>query len=139
MENLKDIHIGTLIDQRVKEQNVDIVRVCNFLKATEEEIVEMYSMKSLDAEILLKWCKLLEYDFFRLYSSHLILFAPVASLNKKKEKSKLPQFRKSLYTKEIIDYMLELIESKQKTPLEIIDQYGIPKTTLHKWLSKYKP
>ncbi|SDI84653.1 transposase [Chryseobacterium jejuense] len=139
MENLKDIHIGTLVDQRVKEQNVDIVRICNFLKATEEEIVEMYSMKSLDAEILLKWCKLLEYDFFRLYSSHLILFAPVAGLNKKKEKSKLPQFRKSLYTKEIIDYILELIESKQKTSLEIINQYRIPKTTLHKWLSKYKP
>lgn len=139
MENLKDIHIGTLVDQRVKEQNVDIARICNFLKATEEEIIEMYSMKSLDAEILLKWCKLLEYDFFRLYSSHLILFAPVAGLNKKKEKSTLPQFRKSLYTKEIIDYILELIESKQKTPLEIIEQYRIPKTTLHKWLSKYKP
>ncbi|MGE8555840.1 MAG: transposase [Chryseobacterium jejuense] len=138
MENVKDIHIGALVDQRVQEQEIDINRICKFFKATENEIVKMYSMKSLDAEVLLKWSKLLEYDFFRLYSSHLILFAPVASLNKKKVKSKLPQFRKSLYTKEIIDYILELIESKQKTTLEIIDQYRIPKTTLHKWLSKYK-
>jgi flagellar biosynthesis chaperone FliJ len=139
MENLKDIHMGALVDQRVQELAVDISRICNFFKATEKEIAEMYSMKSLDTEVLLKWSKLLEYDFFRLYSSHLILFAPVAGLNKKKVKSKLPQFRKSLYTKEIIDYILELIESKQKTTLEVIDQYRIPKTTLHKWLSKYKP
>ncbi|MEJ5049311.1 transposase [Chryseobacterium culicis] len=138
MENLKDIHIGALVHERVNEQDIDMNRICRFLHSTEKEILEMYSMKSLEVDVLLKWSKLLEYDFFRLYSNHLILYAPVASQNKNGVKSKLPQFRKSLYTKEIIDYMLELLENKQKTPVEIINQYGIPKSTLNKWISKYR-
>lgn len=138
MENLKDIHIGSLVYERVNEQDIDMSRICRFLHSTEKEILEMYSMKSLDVDVLLKWSKLLEYDFFRLYSNHLILYAPVGSQNKNIVKSKLPQFRKSLYTKEIIDYMLELLKNKQKTQLEIINHYGIPKSTLNKWISKYK-
>jgi len=92
----------------------------------------------LEVEVLLKWSKLLKYDFFRLYSNHLILYAPVSKQNKNGGKSKLPQFRKSLYTKEIIDYILELLKDKKKTPVEIIDQYRIPKSTLNKWISKYR-
>ncbi|MDQ1856032.1 MULTISPECIES: transposase [unclassified Chryseobacterium] len=138
MENLKDIHIGTLVREYVNEQGIDMNRICRFLHSTENEILEMYSMKSLDADVLLKWAKLLKYDFFRLYSSHLILYAPVGRQNKNEVKSKLPQFRKSLYTKEIIDFILELLADKKKTPVEIINQYGIPKSTLNKWISKYK-
>lgn len=137
MENFKDLHIGTLIYECVNEQGIEMSRICRFLHSTENEILEMYSMKSLDVDILLKWSKLLKYDFFRLYSNHLILYAPIAGQNKNAVKSKLPQFRKSLYTKEIIDFMMELLENKQKTTKEIINQYGIPKSTLNKWISKY--
>ncbi len=138
MENLKDIHIGTLVREYVNEQDIDMSRICRFLHSTENEILEMYSMKSLDVDVLLKWSKLLKYDFFRLYSNHLILYAPVARQNKNGVKSKLPQFRKSLYTKEIIDFILELLINKKKTPVEIINQYRIPKSTLNKWISKYR-
>lgn len=138
MENLKDIHIGDLLYKRVKEKEVEINRICKFLQKTEKEITEMYSQKSVGADILLKWCKLLEYDFFRLYSNHLILYAPASSPNKKEKQSQLPQFRKNLYTKEIIDFMLELLENKQMTTLEIMTQYRIPKSTLNKWISKYR-
>lgn len=64
MENLKEIHIGDLLYKRVKEENIEINRICKFLKATEKEILEMYTAKTLDTDILLRWCKLLEYDFF---------------------------------------------------------------------------
>lgn len=138
MENLKDIHIGDLLYKRVKEGEVEISRICKFLQKTEKEIIEMYSQKSVGADVLLKWCKLLEYDFFRLYSNHLILYAPASSPNKKEKHSQLPQFRKNLYTKEIIDFMLELLENKQMTALEIMAQYRIPKSTLNKWISKYR-
>ncbi|MGE8536502.1 MAG: transposase [Chryseobacterium sp.] len=138
MENLKDIHIGDLLYKRVKEEEVEITRICKFLQKTEKEITEMYSQKSVGADVLLKWCKLLEYDFFRLYSNHLILYAPASSPNKKEKQSQLPQFRKSLYTKEIIDFMLELLENKQMTTLQIMNQYRIPKSTLNKWISKYR-
>ncbi|QBJ85732.1 transposase [Chryseobacterium gleum] len=139
MKNVKDIHIGDLLYKKVKEEEIEINRICKFLQKTENEIVEMYSRKSVDSELLLKWSKLLEYDFFRLYSSHLILYAPPSNHIKKEKQSQLPHFRKSLYTKEIIDYILELLETHQMTTKEIINQYRIPKSTLNKWISKYRP
>ncbi|MBB6372286.1 hypothetical protein [Chryseobacterium shigense] len=100
---------------------------------------EIYQSKSLDAEILLRWSKLLKYDFFRLYSQHLILYAPASEMyHKQNEKSELPKFRKNIYTKEVIEFILELIENNEKTKQQIITEYRIPKTTLYKWIAKYK-
>ena len=79
--------------------------------------------------------------FFRIYTQHLILYAPLSAVDEKtkvKKKSSLPQFRKNIYTKEIIDFILEQIETKQKTIKQVIEEYKIPKTTLYKWISKYK-
>ncbi|WP_316931881.1 helix-turn-helix domain-containing protein [Chryseobacterium soli] len=104
----------------------------------------MFAQENLSTDILLKWSKLLEYDFFRLYSHHLILYSPQRRRNgnikneKGPRKFVLPQFRKSLYTKEIIAFILELISSGEKSKKEIIEEYNIPKTTLYKWLLKYK-
>ncbi|GEN74033.1 hypothetical protein CLA01_41050 [Chryseobacterium lathyri] len=142
--NFKKIHIGALIKQRVTENDVQISRICSFFKCSEEKIVKMYETESLDSKLLLKWSKLLGYDFFRIYSQHLILFAPQDGVSfnrptgKEKEKSKMPQFRKNIYTKELIDFILELLENEEKTKLQIINEYKIPKTTLYKWISKYK-
>ncbi|SFN40765.1 Helix-turn-helix domain of resolvase [Chryseobacterium oleae] len=100
----------------------------------------MYSQTSLDCDTLLKWCKLLNYDFFRLYSQHLILYSPTDLLRKNKiktQKTNLPQFRKSLYTIEIIEFVLGLLESGEKSRQQIIQEYNIPKTTLYKWINKY--
>src|SRR5690606_2048453 len=104
----------------------------------------MLEQKSMDADQLLRWSKLLEYDFFRVYSQHLILFAPKAA-NKAESKQKhernddqnMPVFRKNIYTTEIINHLLELIKTGQKTPQQIITEYKIPKTTLYRWIQKY--
>lgn len=137
----KELNIGFLIHQRVKEINMEESRICNFLKCTGKEIEKMYDSKSLDSEILLKWSKLLEYDFFRIYTQHLILYSPPGQNNDNKIMnntiSVLPKFRKNIYTKQLIDFILELISNGDKTKSEIIDEYRIPKTTLHKWISKY--
>ena len=123
----------------VTESGIEISRICNFMKSTEEEIEEMYQSKSLDTEVLLKWSKLLGYDFFRVYSQHLILYAPPSATEQKFEntRTKLPQFRKNIYTKEVIDFILEQIHSKEMTKNQVIERYRIPKTTLYKWISKY--
>ncbi len=141
--NYKNIHIGEVIKQRVAESGIEMSRICNFLKSTEEEIPEMYASKSLDTEILLRWSKLLEYDFFRIYTQHLILYAPQGSANynttvPEKKNSSLPQFRKNIYTKEVIDFILELLKTGEKTKTQIVEEYRIPKTTLYKWIEKYK-
>lgn len=137
--NFKEIHIGEYIRKRVEEMEVSIDRICNFHHTTEEEVYKMYAQKSLDTEVLLRWCKLLEYDFFRIYCQHLILFAPENKANTiaSNTGTSLPEFRKNVYTRQVVDFILELIKTGQKTKIQIIEEYRIPKTTLYKWISKY--
>ncbi|MBB4805274.1 transcriptional regulator with PAS, ATPase and Fis domain [Chryseobacterium defluvii] len=135
--------MGLLIEKSVTENEIEMSRICNFFNSREEDILQMYQSKGLDTEVLLRWCKLLEYDFFRLYSQHLILYAPPSSrdynqqVEDKKKKSTLPRFRKSLYTKEMIDFILEKIKKEEMTRAQVMGEYNIPKTTLYKWLRKY--
>ncbi|KFF15752.1 transposase [Chryseobacterium sp. JM1] len=138
--DFKNIHIGQIIRQRVSESGIDTYRICKFLKCSEDEINAMYSSKSLDSEVILRWSKILEYDFFRIYTQHLIWYAPALVKNQSvvKHESGLPKFRKNIYTKEIIDFILNLIKSGEKTRNQVITEYRIPKTTLYKWLGKYK-
>ena len=138
MLNFKNIHIGQMIKERIAESEMETLRICNFFNCTEDEVIEMYQQENLPTDILLKWSKLLEYDFFRIYSQHLILYAPIKSENPNREKSLLPQFRKNIYTKEIITFILEQIDSGAMTKIEVMEQYKIPKTTLYKWIDKYK-
>ncbi len=133
----KVIHIGQSIKELVDHNQITIERICNFLGKDEEFVENVYASKSIDTDILLRWSKLLEYDFFRLYSSHLILYAPPSAVNKSKEKSdKAPQFRKNIYTQEIKDFILKQIESGEMTQADVIKEYSIPKSTLHRWLQK---
>ncbi|WP_315941747.1 transposase [Chryseobacterium paludis] len=114
-------------------------RICSNMKLKEGEINNMYQQDTLETKVLLKWCKLLEYDFFRFFSQHLILFtSPMGANYNRPTDSVLPQFRKNLYTKEVIFYILEIIESNEKTQLEVINDYKIPKSTLRRWMTKYK-
>ena len=138
--NFKDIHIGQMIEERVAEGGIELSRICNFFKCTEDQILKMYKSSSIDTETLLKWSKLLGYDFFRMYTQHLILYAPPSAVISKNEnkKSSLPQFRKNIYTKEVIDFILDMIKTGEKTKIQVMEEYNIPKTTLYKWISKHK-
>lgn len=137
--NFKEIHIGKLIRKIVKEDQIDPHKIYNYLDISETELTAMYHSKSLDTDLLLKWSKLLKYDLFRIYSQHLLYYAPTSNkvIPNKKNDTQIPAFRKSIYTKEIIDFVLELIQNKTKTASEITALYGIPKTTLHNWIKKY--
>ncbi|WP_448606501.1 transposase [Paenimyroides ceti] len=136
---LKDIHIGKLLKKRVEELKIEPARISHFLNCSEEEIYEMYQQESLPTHLLLRWSKLLEYDFFRLYSGHLVLYAPNRGANsqRKNSKSALPHFRKNIYTKEIIYFIIEQISKGKKTKKEVMEDYKIPKNTLYRWLHKH--
>ncbi|MCL8538633.1 transposase [Chryseobacterium gallinarum] len=137
--NFKEIHIGKLIRARVDELDIDNSRIINFLKLPLEEIEKMYTQDDISVGFLLRWSKLLEYDFFRIYSHHLILYAPPSN-NLKIESSlstTLPVFRKNIYSQELIAFILEQINSGEMTKQQVIDEYRIPKTTLHRWELKY--
>lgn len=137
--DFKNIHIGQMIQKRVLESEIEPLRICKFLNCSDTEVDQMYTLKSLDSDLILRWSKLLEYDFFRMYSQHLILYSPVMAIHRSdgKRESVLPKFRKNIYTKEIIDFILNLIENGEKTKAQVIEEYRIPKTTLYKWIEKY--
>lgn len=137
MDNFKNIHIGTLINHRITESGIEMSRICKLLNYTPNEVAQIFQQEHIESGVLLKLSKLLQYDFFRIYSQHLILYAPIAAENQT-SLSSLPNFRKNIYTKELIDFILELVKTEQKTKQQIIEEYKIPKTTLYKWISKYK-
>ncbi|WP_334124647.1 transposase [Empedobacter brevis] len=140
---MKNIHIGSLIQKRVNELDIDIARIIAFFKSySENEIKNQYKSKSIQVDDLLKWSKLLEYDFFRIYTQHIILYSPVGKTPSKSDSNKstvLPNYRKNVYTKEIIDFVLDLYTNEKKKIQEISDEYNIPKNTIHNWVKKYLP
>lgn len=137
---MKEIHIGSLIKKRVEELNIDTKRIISFFKIySEKDINTQYDNASIDTSDLLKWSKLLEYDFFRIYTQHIILYAPVGKVDStlSPKSTSLPNYRKNVYTKEIIDFVLDLYTKENKKIQEISDEYNIPKNTIHNWIKKY--
>lgn len=138
----ENIHIGERIKQKINESGISNSRICNFMKCGEKEILTMLNSEKMDSELLLKWSKLLEYDFFRMYSQHLILYTSAETLQNIQKKSSgqslLPQFKKNIYTRETIDFILKLIHEEKKNNQEVRDRYNIPRSTLYQWLKKYK-
>ena len=135
--NIKNIHIGNLIRSKVEEHQISIERISRFLNKAEDEVEKMYHAKSMDTDILLKWCKLLKFDFFRFYTGHLILYAPQSRMdNAFSQKKNTLVFRKSIYTQEVKDFILDKIKTGKMTANDAVKRYRIPKTTLYKWMKK---
>ncbi|MGN7865358.1 transposase [Chryseobacterium sp. 22458] len=135
--NIKNIHIGSLIQSKVEEQQMPMERIAKFLDKAEWEAEIMFQKKSIDTDILLKWCKLLKFDFFRFYTGHLILYAPNSIVdNTLKQKKGTMVFRKNIYTQEVKNFILDKIKTGAMSSNEVITRYKIPKTTLYKWLKK---
>lgn len=137
-ENFREIHIGKVIRQCVTDHEISLSLIKSVFKVQENEVQLMYEAKSLETELVLKWSKLLEYDLFRLYSQHLILYAPPVSASGTKDSRSFPVKVKNIYTKEVIDFIIEMLDTGKKTRKQVLEEYRIPKTTLNKWLAKYK-
>lgn len=74
-----NIHIGKLINKVWKQKNISIKQTLDSLKCNEEDVYKMLKKKSINTDKLLKWSRLLKYDFFRIYSQHLNPFTPKIS------------------------------------------------------------
>lgn len=142
--NFKHIHIGELIKQRMSECDISAERAAKFLDVLESEIEKIYLEESIDSLQLLRWSKLLKYDFFRIYSQHLILYSPQITLRKETtskidvNQPSLPEFRKNIYTQELILYIIGLVTDEKMSAIEIQSEYNIPVTTVIRWVDKYK-
>jgi len=135
--NLKQIHIGSLVKAKAEELRMSSERIMNYLQCTENEIEEMYLKESMETRKLLRWSKLLHFDFFRVYTGHLILYAPSSRLpNRIKVQDTTLTFRKSVYTEEVKTFILDKITKGEMTEKEIMIKYKIPKTTIFRWVKK---
>ncbi len=139
IKNFKNINIGEIIQKIVLEYKIDSDRIYKHFKYSVNELEHIYNSSSLEADIILKWSKFLDYDLFRIYTQHLILYAPPSNSYKKMDnKANVPKFTKNIYTSEIIEFIVDVIEKDEKTIPQVVEEYGIPKTTLYKWIKKHK-
>src|SRR5690606_37203548 len=96
----KEIKIGRLIKEIIDKKEIEENRVTSYLKISERELLKLFESDSIDTDLLLRCCKLLEYDFFRIYSQHLLLYSPFTIHTKEKTVKKgivsTPVFRKNL-------------------------------------------
>jgi len=143
-QNFKHIHIGEKIKEILEIKQISIVRASSFLKCSSQEIKSMFTQESLDSLMLLKWCKLLDYNLFMFYHSHLQIYKPSASSAKLKptvdkktnQISSSYTFRKNIYSPDIIQWLLSKLATKELSVSDIINTYHIPKTTVYRWLKK---
>ncbi|MBM3404356.1 MAG: transposase [Bacteroidetes bacterium] len=141
----KSIHIGNLISDRLEEIGMTPEMFAPKINLDMDTFEKLLSSPSIDASLLLILSKRLRYDFFRIYSNHLLLFSPpdnrFMNIQEKgslqKNNNKLPEFRKNTYTPEIIMHLLQKVKNGEMLPAEIIHRYHIPKTTLYRWIRKY--
>lgn len=139
VKNFKNINIGKIIREIVLEYKIDSDRIYKHFKYSVNELENIYNSSSLESDIILKWSKFLGYDLFRIYTQHLILYSPSSNIHKKTDsKTNIPKFTKNIYTSEIIEFIVDTIETNEKTIPQVVEEYGIPKTTLYKWLKKHK-
>jgi hypothetical protein len=137
---VRDIHIGNLINYVLSEKKVSLNEIRSKMGFSTRIINQMLNSPSIDTLLLLKWSKVLRYDFFRLYSSHLMLHHGISNtLSKKEDNLEIEgiQIRKNVYTKELIQFLVNKVRSNEMNTRQVINQYGIPKTTFYKWLQKY--
>lgn len=74
--DFKNIHIGDLIKNRMESLHLKTSDISFDIGCTDDEIDILLQKKTVDSNLLLQLCKILEYDFFRIYTQHLILYAP---------------------------------------------------------------
>lgn len=139
--DFKNINIGDLIQMRVRECKLTNSEVSCYLDIKESEVEQIYESEKINVELLLRLCYLLEYDFFRIYTQHMVLYSPPSGAKLIVRKKKLVRslnYRKNIYTRQIIDFILEILNKGIKTEEQIVKDYGIPEATLSKWIAKYK-
>ena len=65
------IHIGECIRRQIEEQGKTTVWFANMLGCHRSNIYKIYEKKSIDSGVLLRISRILDFDFFKLYSEEI--------------------------------------------------------------------
>jgi hypothetical protein len=139
-DKMNEIHIGKLIREACLALQITDERMENFFSMPYAEVENMFAQEHLSTDLLLKWSKLLKFDFFRIYSGHLMMYHGISAklLKEKTEICAGLDVRKNLYTPEIKNFIVNKVQTNQITIPEAIEKYGVGRTTLFRWIAKVK-
>ena len=65
------IHIGNLIEQRLKQEKHTAAWLARQIPCTYNHIYKVFRKQSIDTKLLLRISKVLRFDFFQYYSSEI--------------------------------------------------------------------
>ena len=65
------VHIGELIKQTLKQRHKSVVWFAGELSCSRTNVYKIFSKPSIDSSDLLRISKILDYDFFEIYSKEL--------------------------------------------------------------------
>jgi len=65
IENIVDIHIGTIIKEKFDKKGITKTEFANKVKRSRSDVNDIFSRKSIDVELLIDISKALDYDFIR--------------------------------------------------------------------------
>ncbi len=65
------LHIGSIIKQKMIEQNRTVVWLAQQLSCGRANVYKIFDKHSIDTEVLKKLSIILNFDFFKLYSEEI--------------------------------------------------------------------
>ncbi|MCM1005169.1 MAG: XRE family transcriptional regulator [Prevotella sp.] len=67
----KTVHIGNLIENEVRRQQMPVIDFARKINTDRRNVYDIFSRTSIDTNLLLKICTVLNRDFFREFSKYL--------------------------------------------------------------------
>lgn len=61
---IENIHIGSIIKQKVKEQSLTIKEFADKINCERSTVYDIYERKSIDSELLIRISEALNFDFY---------------------------------------------------------------------------
>jgi hypothetical protein len=115
------VHIGEKIRQRAKELRVGPTELGKKIHTSKQNITGIYKRRTIDAELLAKFSKVLQYDFFRYYQPEGSLHAAEEAgvyLKKNRQAEEIRKLKKELEDLrekyELLKRLNTLLEKKKR-------------------------
>lgn len=99
------IHIGKEIQKEVEKQNLSVAEFARRINKTRPSVYHIYKSKSIDSELLLIICQVLNLNFFTHYLS--VLPKKITAPTDKEAKKKIDELQKELELKNKLIMLLE--------------------------------
>jgi hypothetical protein len=66
-----NIPIGKIIQEEVFQMNISLQELSERINIHKKKLLVLFNCKTIDIDILYKWCCVLKIDFFTVYSKYL--------------------------------------------------------------------